>query len=78
MAMLPMLRGTAWVFFSVALIAALDWFRTWLPKDSVEGVSGVWANAGEPATKRETNRKVPPKNSILTHFVGLELELWEE
>jgi hypothetical protein len=77
MAMLLMLRGTAWVFLRVALIAALDWFTTWLPKDSVEGVNGVWANADEPGTRRETKRAVLPKKRSIPCFAGLELELWK-
>jgi len=77
MAMLLMLRGTAWVFFRVALFAALDWFTTWLPKDNFEGVSEVCANAGEPRTRRESKRTVPPMNSFVPYLAGLELQLWK-
>jgi hypothetical protein len=77
MAMLLMLRGTAWVFLRVALIAALDWFMTWLPKDSVEGVNLTWANADAPGMRRKNKRAVPPKNRLVAYFAGLELELWE-
>jgi hypothetical protein len=75
MAMLLMLRGMAWVFLSVALIAALDWLTTWFPKDSVEGVNLTWANADEPETRRKRKTTVPPKNRLAPYFAGLELEL---
>jgi len=73
MAMLLMLRGSAWVFLNVTRIAALDWFTTWWPKDSVEGVSEVWAKADDPRTRRESKREVPPKYRR-PYFGGLELE----
>jgi hypothetical protein len=78
MAMLRMLRGTAWGFLRVALIAALDWFTTWLPKDNAGGVKGVWANAVEPGTTRESKRTeskntVPPKKRSVPDFGGLKL-----
>jgi len=65
MTMLPMLRDTAWVFLRVALIAALDWFRAWLPKDKVEGVSRVWANADDPRRRRESERTVSPSKRLV-------------
>jgi hypothetical protein len=65
------------VFLRVALSAALDWSTTWLPKDNVEGVSEVCANADEPRARRESKRKVPPRNSFVPYFAGLELELWK-
>jgi hypothetical protein len=79
MPMLLMLRGAAWVFLSVALSAGLDWFKTWLPKDSVEGVSEVCANAGEPGMrrKRKGKRAVLPKKRLVPYFAGLELKLWK-
>jgi hypothetical protein len=78
MAMLLILRGTAWVFLSVALIAALGWFTAWLPKDSVRGANGVWASADEPGTRRKSRRAVPPKNRFVPCFAGLELEQWKQ
>jgi hypothetical protein len=77
MAMLLTLRGTAWVFLRVALIAALDWFTTWLPKDNAGGVNRVWANADAPRTRRESKGTVPPKKHLGPYFAGLELELWK-
>jgi len=71
MAMLLMLRGTALVFLSVALIAALDWFTTWLPKESAEGVNVVWASADEPGMRRKSKMAVPPKNRFVPYFAGL-------
>jgi hypothetical protein len=73
MAMLLMLRGTAWVFLSVALIGALDWLTTWLPKDNAEGVNVVWANADDPGTRRKSKRAVPPKNRLVPCLAGLKL-----
>jgi hypothetical protein len=75
MAMLLMLRGTAWVFFSVVLIEALDWFMTWLPKDNAGGVSGVWASAEEPRTRRESKRAIPPKKRLVPYCACLKPEL---
>jgi hypothetical protein len=46
-----------------------------LPKDNVEGVSGVWANPDEPKTRRESKRTVAPRKCLLPHFAGLELKL---
>jgi hypothetical protein len=77
MAMLLMLSAAASVFFRVALIAALDWFTTWLPKDSVEGVNLTWANADEPGTRRDSTRTVAAKNCLVPYFAGLELKLWK-
>jgi hypothetical protein len=76
MAML-MLRGTACVFFKAALIAVLDWFTTWLPKDSAEGVNLTCANADEVKTRRKSKRTVPPKKRLVPYFAVLELELWK-
>jgi hypothetical protein len=75
--MLLMVRGTAWVFLRVALSAVLDWFMTWSPKDSVEGVNLTWADADEVKTRRKSKRAVPPKNRLVPYFAGLELELWK-
>jgi hypothetical protein len=82
MAMLLMLRGTAWVFWRVGLIATLERLRTWLPKESVGGVNGVWADVDEPGTRVESTRTeskkaVPPKNRLTPYFASLELELWK-
>jgi hypothetical protein len=73
MAMLVMPRGTGWVFLRVALIAALGWFTAWLPKDNVAGANGVWANADETRTRKESKRAVPPQNRMVPHFAGLKL-----
>lgn len=40
---LLMASGPDQLFFNVAVIATLDCLKTWLPKDNVEGASGVWA-----------------------------------
>jgi hypothetical protein len=61
------------VFLRVALIAALDWFTAWLPKDNVAGVNGVWAKAHEPDTRKKSTRTVPPKNNFAPYFAGLKL-----
>jgi len=74
MPMLLMLRGTAWVFLRVALIGALDWFTSWVPKENVEAVNLIWPKADEPGTRRKSKRAVPPKNRS-PYFAGLELEL---
>jgi hypothetical protein len=68
MAMLMILRGAAWVFLRVALIAALDWFTTWAPKDNVEGVNLTWANANEQGMKRRSKRAAPPKKRYVPCF----------
>jgi hypothetical protein len=78
MAMLLMLKGKAWVFLSVVLIAALGWFTTWLPNDNVEGANGVWAKADEPGTSRESKRTdskkaFPPTNRFIPYIAGLKL-----
>jgi hypothetical protein len=77
MAMLLMPRGVVWVFLRVVLIGALDWLTTWLPKDSVGGVKGIWANADEPGMRRKTKRTIPPKKRLVLYRAGLELELWK-
>src|SRR5208283_3595850 len=69
MAMLLMLRGTALVFLSVALIAALDWFMIWLPNDNVGGVNSIWANADEPRTRRKSRGQSRPR-TVSFHAAG--------
>jgi len=74
MAMLLMVTGIAWVFVSVVLLGALDTFTTWFPNDSVAGVSVDCAYAGHPEMRNASKRRVPPKNSFVPHFAGLERE----
>jgi hypothetical protein len=37
----------------------------------------VWANAGEPGTRRQSKRTVPPRNRFVPYFAGLKLLLWK-
>jgi hypothetical protein len=76
-AMLLMVRGTAWAFVSQACFAALDSFTTWLPKDTVAGVNVVCANPAPLATKRKSKRTVPPQNNFVPYFAGTERGLWK-
>jgi hypothetical protein len=43
----------------------------------VEGVSLIWANTDEPRTTRKSKRTVPPENSFVPYFAGLELKRWK-
>jgi hypothetical protein len=73
--MLLIVSGPACLFFNVAVFATLATPTARLPKDSVAGVNVLWADADEPRTRRERRRTVPPKNSFVPYFAGLELEL---
>jgi hypothetical protein len=65
------------LFVSVTVFAALVLLRPCLPKESAVGVNVACASADEPRTSRESKRRVPPKNTLVLHFAGLELELWK-
>jgi hypothetical protein len=53
MAILLMVIATVWVFLNVAVAGALAMPTAWLPKDMLEGVSLVCADADEPRRTTE-------------------------